>query len=355
MAETSYGVNDTLAVKLWSKKLLQESLKECYVGRFIGTSSNSLLVRKDETSKSAGDRITVGLRMQLSGAGVQGDGVLEGNEEALTTYSDNVLIDQLRHAVKSGGKMSEQRVPFSVREEAMNGLKDWFADRLDAAFFNQIAGYTDQTDTRYTGNNATVAPTASTRILVTESGSTTESQLDSNDQFGLTWIDQALVMAKTASPFIRPVRVDGKDMYVMFVHPYQVRDMRTSTTTGQWLDIQKAAMQGGDTSGNPIFTGALGVYNNVILHESTRLPVGTNAGTPIATVRRAVFCGAQAASIAFGQGYDGVGGAKWTEKLFDYENQLGVSGSMIFGLKKNVFNSTDFATIVVSSYAASTV
>ena len=33
------------------------------------------------------------------------------------------------------------------------------------------------------------------------------------------------------------------------------------------------------------------------------------------------------------------------------ENQLGVSAGLIFGLKKMVFNSKDFATIVVSSYA----
>ncbi len=60
--------------------------------------------------------------MQLSGAGVAGDGTLEGNEEALTTYSDNIFIDQLRHAVRSAGKMTEQRVPFSIREEARAGL-----------------------------------------------------------------------------------------------------------------------------------------------------------------------------------------------------------------------------------------
>jgi hypothetical protein len=42
----------------------------------------------------------------------------------------------------------------------------------------------------------------------------------------------------------------------------------------------------------------------------------------------------------------------WVEELFDYENQLGVSAGLIFGLKKTVYNSTDFATIVMSSYAA---
>jgi hypothetical protein len=31
MATTSYGVNDPLAVKLWSKRLMREALKETYV------------------------------------------------------------------------------------------------------------------------------------------------------------------------------------------------------------------------------------------------------------------------------------------------------------------------------------
>jgi len=62
--------------------------------------------------------------MQLDGAGRQGDDTLEGFEEKLTTYVDNVFIDQLRHAVRSGGKMTEQRIPWSIREEARMGLQD---------------------------------------------------------------------------------------------------------------------------------------------------------------------------------------------------------------------------------------
>lgn len=106
MAATSYGTNHGLAVKLWSRKLFREALKQCFFSRYMGEDSNSLVQVLTDTKKSAGDRITVGLRMQLSGAGVQGDATLEGNEEALTTYSDAVTIDQLRHAVRSAGKMS---------------------------------------------------------------------------------------------------------------------------------------------------------------------------------------------------------------------------------------------------------
>ena len=88
MAVSTYGVNHPLAVKLWSKKLFQQALRETYFSRFLGKTADSLIQWKDETKKSAGDRVRVGLRMQLSGAGVQGDDTLEGNEEALTTYTD---------------------------------------------------------------------------------------------------------------------------------------------------------------------------------------------------------------------------------------------------------------------------
>lgn len=134
MSATHYGVNAPEAVKLWSRRLAREALKETYISRFIGTGRNSLIVQKDDTSKTEGDRIRNTLRMQLSGAGVQGDASLEGSEESLTTYTDDFVINQLRHAVRSGGKMSEQRIPFGVRQEAMDGLKDWWSDRVDTWF-----------------------------------------------------------------------------------------------------------------------------------------------------------------------------------------------------------------------------
>jgi N4-gp56 family major capsid protein len=104
---------------------------------------------------------------------------------------------------------------------------------------------------------------------------------------------------------------------------------------------------------NPIFSGALGVYNGVILHEAFRVSQGVNSstGAAISTVRRAVLCGAQSAFIGFGQNTS-FKEMSWQEKLFDYGNQLGVKAGSIFGLKKAVFNSTDFGTVVVSSYAA---
>ena len=347
MANTEYGVNHPLAVKQWARKLFQEALKETYIGRFVGTSSNSLIQRKDDVSKDKGDRITIGLRMQLTGEGVAGDATLEGNEEALTTYHDNVFIDQLRHAVRSAGKMSEQRVPFSIREEAKDGLKDWWADRMDTAFFNQICGNTGQSDTKYTGMQAAIAPSAD-RIILADGTHTSEASLSTTDVFQLTFLDRALVKAKTATPLIRPIRYKGGEYYVAFLHPYQVYNLRTDATAARvtWYDAQKARVQGGEMDDNPIFSGALGIYNGIVLHESTRIPVApTNS-----EVRRAVLCGAQAAALAFGQGSN-MDKPQWYEELFDYGNQLGVEAGRIWGLKKMVFNGTDFGTIVISTQA----
>lgn len=353
MATTSYPLNHPLAVKLWSKTLFHEALKETHAGRFMGSGSDSLIMVKDDMKKSAGDRLRIGLRMQLSGDGIQGDSTLEGLEESLTTYSDDIFIDQLRHAVRSSGKMSEQRVPFSVREEAMMGLRDWWADRIDTSFFNQIAGNTGQTDTRYTGNQVALAPSTTagnTRILYGPDDETTENSLSAasaSNNFQLTLLDEAIVTAKTATPLIRPLRVNGSEKFVCFLHPYQVYSLRTDATANRitWYDTQKARVQGGELD-NGIYSGALGEYNGVILHQNNRVPLATST----TTVRRAIFCGAQAAAVAYGRD-SGQDRMNWVEEGFDYRNQLGVSAGMIFGLKKMVFNSIDFGTIVISTHA----
>lgn len=355
MATTSYPVNHPLAQKLWSRKLFHEIIGQSYVGRFMGTSDSSLIQIKSETQKDAGDRITVGLRRLLTGAGVQGDATLEGNEEALTTYADNLFIDQTRHAVRSAGKMSEQRIPWSIREEARMGLQDWWIERMETSVANQLTGYTAETNTLFTGNNATLAPSTgngTTRIIV-GGGHQTEASLSATTTHAISLadLDRAVAYAKTQTPRIRPIRVEGKEMWVAFLHPYQIYQLRRdASTAGNFFDIQKAQLQGGKISDNPILTGASFLYNNVIVHEWVYLPNTVTAPTSQTNYRRGVFCGAQSAIAAFGQG-GGANKMDWQEELFDYGNQFGVEAGLIYGVKKTQFNSNDFGTIVLSGYA----
>lgn len=367
MATTSYGVNDALAMKLWSKNLDVEVSKATPIAPLIGTSTNSIIQLKTETQKSKGDKVTFGLRRQLVGDGVSEHEILEGNEEALATYSDSLVINELDHAVRvmNSQTIDAQRVPFNLREEATSGLADWYADRMSLAFFMQVGGFTaPQIDFEgrtviikpvHYGNNAPIAPSANRQIWAdktnTPATNNADEDLASADIFDLSLIDKAVERAKLANPKIRPVRVNGTNMYVMYIHPTQTTQLRTNTSTGQWLDIQKAAEKRG--SDNPIFSGALGVYNNVVLREAEHVVPGVNSstGAQITTVRRAVLLGAQSAVAAFGQD-KGPTKYKTVEELFDYQRQLGVSVQTIWGMKKTVYDSTDFGCIVVSTYAS---
>ena len=137
---TYYAVNDVQAVTKWSKELMKEALKRTSALQYISKGTDNIVQLRTEFNAGASTALKIGLRMQLSGAGIVGDGTLEGEEEPLALYQDTMYVDQLRHAVRSGGRMSEQRVPFVVRDEALDGLADWWAARYDQSFFRQLCG-----------------------------------------------------------------------------------------------------------------------------------------------------------------------------------------------------------------------
>ena len=301
----------------------------------------------DDLAKHAGDQVTFGISQLMSGAGVLGLNTLTGNEEAITTFSDALVINELAHATLLVGPISNQRVLFDRRKIGRNRLADWYAARVDHGGANQLAGYSPQTDTRYTGLQAVVAQ--SKQILPTPL--TDAASLTSANTFQITYWDTAVRNAKALTTGIRPVKVEGRDLFIGVMHPSQVTDMRQNTSTGQWLDIEKAAMTGGDIGDNPIFWNSLGMYHGVLLHENGRITNSVaNAGTAVANTKRALFMGAQAGVLAFGRGMGEDQKFRWLEELRDFGRQIGIGVSAIWGLVKVVFNSTDFAVICIDSY-----
>lgn len=364
MSITSYGVNDALAVKLWARDLNREVRKGLSIAPLIGTGTSAIIQEKTEF-KGKGDSITVGLRMQLSGAGRSENQVLEGNEETLTTYSDSFVINELVHAVRVKGEdtIDVQRVNHNLRDEAKAALTDWYADRLSLWAFIQLSGYTAPSITYrgvstalssvYKGLNTVTAPSTNRKIFSTGSADETVNA-DSSAIFSLELLDYAKEKAMLANPKVRPLRINGEDKYVVYLHPTQVTDLRTNTSTGQWLDIQKAAMAGGMVSGNSIYSGALGEYNGVIIRQSEDVVTGVNSstGAELTSTRRALFLGAQAGMIGFSSKFSKNSPYKWVEKTFDYERELGVSAQGLMGMKKAIFNGEDFGVITISTYAA---
>jgi N4-gp56 family major capsid protein len=367
MATTSFPVNDTMAVKLWSRVLDYEALKYTAIAPLIGDDENSIIHMQDALSKGPGDAITYAIVMQLQQAGFSENQLAEGNGEALTTYSDQLVINELMAVagVKSRRTIDQQRVPWDLRNTAKSRLGDWYAKRYSVAFFNQVCGYSVQTDVRYTGLNPATAPSASR--IIRQSNRTSDDLLVAGDTFTLDMIDKAKEAAITATPLIRPIRIKGtdprsngrsdynnplEDMYVAYLHPYQVTAVRRNTSTGQFIDIQKAASMGRQETGNRIFNGSIGIYNSTILRSAYDVTDGVSAaGADVPTVRRAIFLGGQACMMGFGRD-NGPSKLTWNEELFDHKRRLEISALTIHGMKKTKYNNIDYGTIVMSTYAA---
>jgi len=295
--------------------------------------------------------------MRPKGQGIEGDNVLRGNEEKLVVYSDAVKVDQLRHGFDCGGKMTRKRTRHNLVEVAKSNASGWFAERFDELFMMYLAGErgTDTTiwvlPTGYAGfaGNTLTTPDATKDIYAGDATSTADIAAD--DKFTLDLIDKAVALADMSTPLMKRCKVGGQDFRgVLVLHPYCVHDLRTNTSTGQWMDIQKAAGIRGP--GNPVFSGDdfIGVYNGVGIWKHPKVPWHTNWNTSIDGARNIMLFG-QAGVLAFGSPGNGLR-FSWHEEEEDRGNVHVVDVGAMFGVKKAVFNGVDFGVITIAAAAA---
>lgn len=369
MAQTIITTSAAQTKKKWAGALFNSSVPESYWGsHFMKEGSaesapNAPIHLITDLEKDSGDEVNFDIYAQLTGSPTYGDDNLEGNEESLTPYSDKILINHVRKATDSGGEMTRKRTTNNHRMICRNKLTDWWSRFFDEAVFMNISGAR--------GSNADyILPTASTAAIEGQSlvarssgniiysgAATSKASLVAGDKFSLTSIDKAVTKAETegggSDGVIRvtPLRMDGVDKFVCLMHNFQEHDLRTSTTTGQWLDIQKATATNNGTK-NPIFTGSLGEYRGVVLHKHNKVTRFTDygAGSNVAAAR-AIFMGRQAMVAAFGSPANGLR-FDWAEEWRDYKNRLGIATKCIVGLKRPQFNGNDVNSIVIDSAAA---
>ena len=359
MANTQFATSSNFNVLNWERRLERETLKRMQFSKWASRGASSLIRVVDDLArgnKGTGDTVYTTLLMNLTGDGISGDNTLQGNEEALTLYRQTVVIDQLRHGVKSDGRITNQRVFFDFQDEATEVLSRWMSNRMDTLCANVLAGNTTQTNTKYTGMQSASAPTSASgnmRIIYGPGSNTTEASLSASAglAFQLTMLDDAVAIAETATPYIEPVDTEMGPRYIAVLHPFQIKSLVKDATAGRvtWYDYNKAILQGGGKDGiKAAHYNALGDYNGVLIFSDHRMPL---AGTTT-RVRRAFFGGAQAATLAFGREGGSLTRFKFDYQEEDYKNRLGIGARVMGGVKKNVYNSIDFGGIVLSSFAA---
>ena len=351
MGATEFATTDAQAVKRWSNSLAREAISKTFFRRFLGKGPNSIIQQHTDLESAAGDQIKYDVIMQNRGDGVQGDTTLENYEEELEFYQATINIDQLRNAV-SFRRMSQQRTLHNLRKEARSVLSDWFAWKYDTLMFAYLAGVAgDDLETA----SGTIGASGFAGNALTDYSSDTAHHIDEsagggNSSFGLEILDVAKAKAKTLNPRLRPVMVNGSPKFVAVLHPYSVHTLRRETGANGWTEIHSRVADGGSKS--PIYTGALGEYNGIVLHESEYIPRTTSTGDTAN-----LFLGAQAASFAMGNAYDKTdqssngGGSyfSWNEQKNDYGNKKGIAAGSCFGIQRNIFNGDSFGTLLLET------
>ena len=322
-----------LRPELWRKQLFADAKDNAYVTRFFGTGETAMIQEVEDFSKAKGTNVSVGLGMKLSGTGVTGDNELEGNEESMTDYDEDLAIDQLRHAVILSGNMDERKNAYNMRTSAKERLSIWFAERIDQEIMDKLCGKTTSTFS----NTPTAA--AATRS-VWAGGQSATASVTSTMKMDTKVLDRAKEMAKLATPKVRPLRIGGKDYYVAILHPYDVTALKQDPVFAQ--AVREARERGKD---NPIFSGAIAEWNGIVIHEHEYV-YRTNDGSGSAYIARNVLCGQQAGLWAWGEK------VKWVEQKKDYENRWGISCGAIFGTIKPIFNSLDYGVITMFTASA---
>lgn len=361
MSQTVIPWGDPKAQKKWSANLAVDTVKKSYFEqRFVGTSDNSIIQRKTDLESGPGDRVSFDLAVQLRGQPTFGDARLEGKEENQKFYTDEVAIDQVRHAVSAGGRMTRKRVAHDLRATAKARLADYFAKLHDELFFMYLSGarginqdFTLPTTFAGFAGNAFQTPDDGHHMY----GGDAESlaTLTSADTMSRGLIERAKVKANMLQALdpeqanMVPVTVGAGEHYVMLMSEFQAYDLRMAVGDSGWLEIQKAAAAA-EGKNNPLFRGGLGMINGVILHAHRnviRLNGGADGSVPVS---RALFLGRQAAVVAYGT----KGGLRysWKEELKDYENEPTVASGFIGGIKKTRFNGKDFGVITIDTAAA---
>lgn len=309
---------------IWAADLYAESEKLTFWHRFEGPEGSSMpVVRRDDLEKQPGDNVYLDIVMALSGTGLTGDtdsGLLDGNEEKLKFRQTSYNTDALRHGVR-WSKLGKIRINHRMRNTALNQLRKWLSGKLDDRIF---AEFTGETVGGFTGGT-TVPDTAK---IFADATATAPSGVAAADLLTLDMITEAKVIAKVQNR-IEPLRLsNGEELYGMVVHDYVGMELKKSS---DWKQAQREARERSAT--NPLFTGALGMWDNVVIYQSDRIPVVSD-GASSAPIARNILFGSQALVRGYAYYPD------WTEQYFSYGEEQGIGTFVVLGEKLVTFDLT---------------
>lgn len=333
MGKTIFETSNALTKEIWEERLFRDvEIESYFVSRFMSEGENNIVQVQTDLQKSQGDRITFGIVQNLAGDGVTSGQQLEGNEEGLTSYDYPIILEQYRHGTRTRGKLDVQRAMFSIPNTSREKLKIWGAEKIDKLLVDALLA----SPTKILYRDGTTGAPSGTTVSATAKAAISAA----NSKITPNFISALRVWAKTGGDAqtyrIRPVKMEGHEYYVLLVNPAVMYDLRIDSDFQQ---AQKDAMERGKN--NPLFRGATACWDNVVIHETERIPLFSDGGGGSVTGAFGALMGAQALVWAWGERPNTV------QDTFDYGNEQGWAWEMMSKAGKPVFNSKDYGSVGV--------
>ena len=328
-----------LTPQLWDDEFFRDYVRMSRYKRYMGTNEAAIFQIKEELTKRRGDRVTLALVNELTGAGVTGNTTLKGNEERLNSRSDTLIVDVLRHAV-AVDDWDVQKSVIDLRNAARVQLREWAQKTLRDACttaLGQVANVAFATATNaqrdtWQSDNRDRLVAGTTAFGTHATFASAISAVTAAAQLSPNILSLMKRIAQAASPKVKPVYVKEMDQewYVAFIGPRAWRDLTEDnpTTNGFLLAIRDARVRGID---NPLFTGDSLVWDGMILREIPEIapvPAAIWSLSTIASIEPVYLCGAQAVGLAWAQR------TKSTTDVDDYEFLHGVGVQEIRRVQK---------------------
>ena len=295
----------------WQSDFWVEYIRENQFTPYFGTSMDAMIQLQTDLTRKPGDTVVFPTVRNLVGAGVTGNTVLEGNEEILNARSLNVTVGVIRHAV-AVSDWDEQKSVIDLLQAGRSVLKNWAANKLRADIITSLSAVTADGNVQIPYASATAAQrnywlvNNADRVLFGASKSNAVSGVyatalltidNTADKLTAAQVTLAKRIARTATPKIRPIRINNdEEWYVMFVPSMAFRDLMLDPVIINAL--QYAWNRGSD---NPLFTAGDILYDGVIIREIPELPMLAGVGTGGIDAAASYLCGAQALGIAWAQ------------------------------------------------------
>lgn len=326
--------------QVWDAEFIEEYVRGDEFEFMTGTQDNMPFYVDRKLMRENAEIRNVPLRAKLESDGVTDNESLEGQEEQLSNYNDQVTIQWRRNAVLVT-KKENSASDLDFLEEAKPALRDWLMEKdrdqkiatLESPVDGGLTAYADATEAQkdtWLVNNSDRVLFGGATSNYSGDHSADLAKLDAtNDTFTYANLRLAKRVMKLCDPLIRPIRVDGKGwFYVAFTHTYAFRDFKVSLDT-----IHQNARERG--MGNPLFEDGDLMFENIIVKEvpemSTLADVGDSGTVDVSPV---VYLGAQAVLNVWKQMPKMI-----VKRDQDYDYRAGVAIEAARRFKKAFFNS----------------